>query len=425
MESTLGPRETTPETHPTQGIYFSRETIVSIIYFLVPTCKVLAIDPLEHGQSFNNRIYFLKIYIPNDLLLHGLNNGAINDLVLKLNGKFFDYTKSKNEVSCLSLLEHFVPEIPSPRVLAWADSKNSVVHKLTATGTLATKEFKINSEADGKVQGWILMTRVPGVPLSTPNLNTDKLKVIGQQLADIVYRWRESLPAWASAGNLECEISHEEEQDLNSLEIAGLRIASSSYMPGFGVKVVEPILSQLQYYQVKLETRLQKLQELNIFAGNRHLIAPIREFIDIQLPRLGISSGESRFLFTHYDLSPRNVLVSEDHTKITGIIDFEFSGVFPELDEFVNDSVANEGDWPGAFYEAYLSRLEVCGMKTPRKGIKDQYWREATSLSRLEDNIAPWWLENLAPEDKNQYSEDLRKSEKKVLEAIQLLGTGL
>ncbi|PTB46164.1 uncharacterized protein TrAFT101_004359 [Trichoderma asperellum] len=425
MESTLGPRETTLETHPTQGISFSRETIVSIIDFLVPGCRILAIDALEHGRSFNNRIYFLKVYIPDDLLLHSLNNGAVNDLVLKLNGKFFDYTKSKNEVSCLSLLEHFVPEIPSPKVLAWSDSKNSIVHKLTATGNLATKEFEINSEGDGKVQGWILMTRLPGVPLSTLNLNTDKLKVVGEQLADIVYRWRESLPAWASAGNLECEISHEEEKALNSLEVPGLRIASSSYMPGFGVKVVEPIISQLQYYQVKLETRLQKLQEFDIFSGNRHLIAPIKEFIAIQLPQLGISSGESRFLFTHYDLSPRNVLVSADHTKITGIIDFEFSGFFPELDEFVNDSVANEGDWPDAFYEAYLSRLEVCGMKTPRKGIKDQYWREATSLSRLEDNVAPWWLENLAPEDKNQYSEDLRKSGKTVLETIQLFGTGL
>lgn len=425
MESTLGPRGTTPETHPTHGIYFSSETIVRIIDFLVPGCKILAIDPLEHGKSFNNRIYFIKIHVPGDLLLHGLNSGAVNDLVLKLNGKFFDHSKSKNEVSCLSLLEHFVPEIPSPRVLAWSHSETTVIHKLTVTGTLATKEFEINSEADGQVQGWILMTRLPGAPLSTLNLEADKLKVVGEQLADIVYRWRESPPAWASAGNLECEISHGNDQDLNSLEVAGLRIASSSYMPGFGVKVVEPILSQLQYYQVKLEARLQKLQELDILAGNRHLIAPVREFIATQLPQLGISNGKSDFFFTHYDLSPRNVLVSEDHMKITGVIDFEFSGYFPELDEFVNDSVGNEGDWSDIFYEAYLSGLEGRGIKTPRKGIKSQYWREATWLSRLEDNIAPWWLENLAPQDKNQYSEDFQKSEGIVLEAIQVLGTGI
>lgn len=425
MENTSGPRETTPETHPTHGVYFSSETIISIINILIPGCNILAIDPLEHGKSFNNRIYFLKIYVPNNLLLHGLKNGAVNDLVLKLNGKFFDQTKSENEVSCLSLLEYFVPEIPSPRVLAWSDSKNFVIHKLSVAGTLATKELDINSEADGQLQGWILMTRLPGVPLSTLNLDTDKLKIVGERLADMVYRWRQSLPAWATAGNLECGLPDGKKQDPTSLEVAGLRIASSSNMPGFGVKAFEPIISQLQYYRVRLETRLQKLQELDVFAGNRHLNPLIKEFIAIQLPKLGISNEKNRFLFTHYDLSPRNVLVSADHTNITGIIDFEFSGFFPELDEFVNDSVANEGDWPDAFYEAYLSRLEACGMSTPRKGFKDQYWREATSLSRLEDNIAPWWLENVAPENKNQHLEDLQKSEQIILEAIQLLGASV
>lgn len=425
MESPSGPRETTPQTHPTYGVYFSRETITSIIGCLVPGCSILVIEPLEYGKSFNNRIYFLKIYVPDDLLLHGLKNGAVNDLVLKLNGKFFDQTKSENEVSCLSLLEYFVPEIPSPRVLAWSDSKNFVIHRLTVTGTLATKEFDLNPEADGQLQGWILMTRLPGVALSTLDLDTDKLKVVGERLADMVYRWRQSLPAWATAGNLECGLPHGKERDPDSLEVAGLRIASSSYMPGFGVKFFEPIVSQLQYYRVRLETRLQKLQELDIFAGNKHLIPLISEFIATQLPKLGISNERSRFLFTHYDLSPRNILMSADHTKITGIIDFEFSGFFPELDEFVNDSVANEGDWPDAVYEAYLSRLEACRMNTPRKGIKNQCWREALSLSRLEDNIAPWWLENVAPENKTQHSADLQKSKKIVLEAIQLLGAGI
>ncbi|KAL2844502.1 hypothetical protein BJY01DRAFT_214929 [Aspergillus pseudoustus] len=425
MESTLGSRETTPETHPIQGVYFSRQTIVSILDYLVPGCNILAIDPLEHGRSFNNRVYFLKIYVPEDLLLHGLNNGAVNDLVLKLNGKFFDQTKSENEVSCLSLLEHFAPEIPSPRILAWSDGKNSVIHRLTLAGTPAKKEFEIYSDADGQLQGWILMTQLPGVPLSTLSLDTDKLKVVGEQLADMVYRWRESLPTWASAGNLECGVPHGKEQDPNSLEVAGLRIASSSNMSGFGVKFVEPIINQVQYYRVRLEARLQKLQELDIFAGNRHLIAPIREFIAIQLPLLELNSGTSHFIFTHYDLSPRNVLISADHLKITGIIDFEFSGFFPELDEFVNDAVDNEGDWSDAFYEAYLNKLEVCGMRTPRKGIKAQDWREATWLSRLEANIAPWWLENLTSEEKNKVSEDLQKSETMVLEAIRLLSTSL
>ncbi|GKZ27062.1 hypothetical protein AbraCBS73388_003700 [Aspergillus brasiliensis] len=142
----------------------------------------------------------------------------------------------------------------------------------------------------------------------------------------MVYRWRQSLPAWATAGNLKCSLPHgKKNQDAKAVEVAGLHIASSSYMPGFGVNFVEPITTQLQYYR----------------------------------------------------------------------------GSSLNWDEFVNYSVANEGDWPDAFYEAYLSKLEACGMNTPRKGIKEQYWREATSLARLEDNIAPWWLENVAPGNKD------------------------
>lgn len=110
MESTSGPREITSETHTTQGAYFSSETIISIIDPLVPGCNVLAIDPLEHGKSFNNRIYFLKTYVPEDLVLHGLKNGTVNELALKLNGKFLDQTKSENELSCLSVLSISCPK---------------------------------------------------------------------------------------------------------------------------------------------------------------------------------------------------------------------------------------------------------------------------------------------------------------------------
>ncbi|KAL4907187.1 hypothetical protein BDW74DRAFT_148726 [Aspergillus multicolor] len=289
------------------------------------------------------------------------------------------------------------------------------------------------------------MTRVPGVPLSTVDLDTDRLRVVGEQLADMVYRWRQLLPAWASAGNLKCGLgiadgneNHSPDLDSNAFEVAvaGLHIASSSNMPGFGVNVVDPLTSHLQYYRTRLETRLQKLQGLDIFAGNRDVIPALRDFITAHLPKLGITSSaeQTRFFFTHYDLSPRNVLVSSasgsasasaDHTKITGIIDFEFSGFFRELDEFVNDAVANKGDWPDAFYDAYLGRLEACGLNTPRKGIKAQHWREATSLARLEDSIAPWWLENVPPEHRDQHKDELRKTKEAVLEALRLLGAGV
>jgi hypothetical protein len=420
METTIASPGVTPKFHPTYGVSLSNEAITSIIECLIPGCNLLSIDPLEHGKSFNNRIYFLQVDVPDSTLVYGLNKGTVNNLVLKLNGQFFDQSKSENEVSCLSLLDTFAPEIPCPKVIAWSDT-TFLVHRVTPEGIPTRREFRLDSEANKKQLGWIIMTRVAGIPLSTLSLGTDKLIAVGEQLADIVFRWREALPAWMSAGNLECVIPHAKPQGLNFLDVAGLRVASSSKMPGFGITVVEPIMDLLQYYRLKLETRVEKLQGLDIFEANRYLIPSIRKFIASGLPQLEICKTESTFLFTHYDLSPRNVLISVNPTKITGIVDFEFSGFFPELDEFVNDCVGNEGDWPDALYDAYLGKLEVHGMKTPRKGIKEQLWKEATMLSRFEENIAPWWLENVALGDRAQYSEELRKSEEKVLEAIRSL----
>ena len=120
----------------------------------------------------------------------------------------------------------------------------------------------------------------------------------------------------------------------------------------------------------------------------------------------GGSVPAPEFLFTHYDLSPRNTLVSfPDSTtsttctctshvspKITGIIDFEFAGFFPPSHEFVNDYVDNGGDWPEQVYSSYLARLEELGVPTPRRGIDERLWKLEHQLGILLDNIAPWWL---------------------------------
>ncbi|PPJ49693.1 hypothetical protein CBER1_02141 [Cercospora berteroae] len=44
------------------------------------------------------------------------------------------------------------------------------------------------------------------------------------------------------------------------------------------------------------------------------------------------SGGKTRFVLTHGDLTPRNIIV--DNGKITGIIDWERSGFFPEYAEY-------------------------------------------------------------------------------------------
>ncbi|KAK2759846.1 hypothetical protein FQN54_002580 [Arachnomyces sp. PD_36] len=420
-----GSRESTPENHPTHGVHFSDETIAGIIDCLAPQCKISSITPLERGKSFNNRIYFVKIEVPEDLSFQGLNNGCVNELVLKLNGQFFDLSKSRNEVSCLSLLNTFVPEIPSPKVLAWSDTEGSILHRLTPQGTVERKSFEFGDRSAKQHHDWILMTRVPGNALSTLDLKSEELKDIGRQLADIVFTWRDAMPVWTTAGNLHCEVKADSEkpQVADSLDIAGLRVSTSTHMPIFGIDVLEPITNYLQYFRLRLETRLQKLQKLDVFETNKDMAPFIQEFVATGLPQLGICAEETRFLFTHNDLSPRNLLIAGNPPRVTGIIDFEFAGYFPELDDFVNDAVHNEGDWPETLYAAYLDRLEERGMRTPRKDVSKRLWEEATTIFRIEKYMAPWWLENITAggSGDGQLVEELSRSKKIVQEAIRLL----
>ena len=114
------------------------------------------------------------------------------------------------------------------------------------------------------------------------------------------------------------------------------------------------------------------------------------------------------------------MLVAGTPPQITGIVDFEFAGFFPEMDEFLNDANSNVGDWSAPFYEAYLNRLEILGVATPRKGFEEKEWRQAHELTRLEEHIAPWWLEQggLDPEELN---DELGKAEDVVIDTLQAL----
>ena len=125
----------------------------------------------------------------------------------------------------------------------------------------------------------------------------------------------------------------------------------------------------------------------------------LADFVSNTLPTLELANGPAaKFVFTHFDLSPRNVLVSGTPPRVTGLVDFEFSGFFPEVDEFVNDYVDNGGDWPSAAYEAYLGRLAELGVNTPAHGIDEAVWKQAHWFGQMIEHIAPWWL----PGDKGE-----------------------
>lgn len=355
-----------PSSDPTYGVAMSTPSISHLITTGWPSSQLESVTPLAAGKSYNNKIYFLKVR-------H--STGTHAEAVLKVNGRFFDADKIENEVSCLRLLEEYCPEIPAPRVLAWSGDG---VGATFTSGARVLSEPEV--EGENKHTGWILLSRVPGEPVVVDELDEGARDALTTQMADMVAGWRQGIPSQTQCG---------------SLKVAGVIRG----IVGEGIKRTQPIRTLNEYYAVKLEDKMKQLEESATYADNRHLLEPLRHFYATTLPKLSFSEmfkqaniPENTFNFTHYDLSPRNILVSGTPLRITGIVDFEFAGYFSPMEEFLNDYVGNDGDWPDSVYNMYLDKLEKRSVATPLKSVSGSAWETGFWLEKLIESVAPWWL---------------------------------
>jgi hypothetical protein len=156
-----------------------------------------------------------------------------------------------------------------------------------------------------------------------------------------------------------------------------------------------PNTGSLDYYCIRLEDQLTKLKTEDVFAAMRNenpLV--VREFAEKTLLGLSLFSSEkpTAMTFTHYDSLPRNILVSESSPYlVTGILDFEFAGFFPN-EEFTNNAITNSDDWPEAAYRVFLEELEGLGERTPLRRIDRGLWKEACRLVQIAEDVVPWYL---------------------------------
>lgn len=157
-----------------------------------------------------------------------------------------------------------------------------------------------------------------------------------------------------------------------------------------GLEATDSIDSPNAYYKTRLRSALNKLTNTKAFLPNRHLIPIIDRYIENQLSQVALVNPGTAFVFTHYDLSPRNILVTGD--RITGIVDFEFSGFFSPVEEFLNDYVNNGGDWPSDVYVEYQRRLEQHHVPTPTGTMDGKLWANNYWLEKMTTCLAPWWL---------------------------------
>ncbi|KAF4947162.1 hypothetical protein FGADI_10618 [Fusarium gaditjirri] len=381
-------RPSTPPHHPKFGVRMSTESICHLVRHILPDIAHIEVEALPSLKSFNNRIYYVK-YRTN---FQTANDTAhIDELVLKINGRGFGPEKIQNEVSCLRLLEHYCPEVPAPRAIAWSQDGLTIYARDAQHG-----DMKLSGVGETQ-SGWILMTKVPGNPIDLPALNDDDKCYLAAQLADHVTNWRRNVPpqnfagniCFHQMGNLNCHPDIIIPRPDDGIEVQFLIRG----MLGEELQCQDGIASLSDYYKLRTQNKMKTLAMNETFAPNMDLTRPLERFIRQDLPAIkALDTKDDSFVFTHYDLSPRNILVSGQPPQITGIVDFEFSGFFPSLGEFLNDCIANDGDWPKDMYETYLKRLGSNGIPTPLEGIKKDHWEQMELLEGLVEKIAPWWL---------------------------------
>ncbi|KAI1012166.1 hypothetical protein LB503_004687 [Fusarium chuoi] len=330
-------RPSTPPHHPNFGVRMSGESINRLVRHVLSDTTRIEVEALPSMKSFNNRIYYLKCHRESH---SGSDAVHVDDLVLKINGRGFGSEKVQNEVSCLRLLEHFCPEIPAPRAIAWSQDGFTIVTKGAQHG-----DMKLGA-VDETTSGWILMTKVPGTPIELSALSNDDRFQLATQLADYVSIWRRNIPPQNFAGN----VSFQQMTCQPDIRIPGSNPDSEMQlfirgMLGEELDCQHGITSLTEYYRLRIENKMRTLETNKTFAPNSDLIRPLDAFIQQDFPTIkALDAKDNSFVFTHYDLSPRNILVSGQPPQITGIVDFEFSGFFPPLDEFLNDCIANNGD---------------------------------------------------------------------------------
>ncbi|KLP07159.1 Uncharacterized protein LW94_9721 [Fusarium fujikuroi] len=405
-------RPSTPPHHPNFGVRMSSESIKRSVRHVLPDTARIEVEALPSLKSFNNRVYYLECHKESQT---GNNEAHVDELVLKINGRGFGSEKVQNEVSCLRLLEHFCPEIPAPRAIAWSQDGFTLDTKDAPHG-----EMKL-SALDGTSSGWILMTKVPGTPIELSALSDNDRFQLATQLADYVTTWRRNIPPQNFAGN----ISFQEMACQPDIRIPGSNPDSEMQlfirgMLGEELHCQQGIASLTEYYRLRIENKMKTLETNKTFAPNRDLMQPLDAFLQQDFPTIkALNTKEDSFVFTHYDLSPRNILVSGQPPQITGIVDFEFSGFFPPLDEFLNDCIANNGDWPKDMYEVYLKRLECNGIPTPLEGRKKEDWEQMALMEEFVGKIAPWWLPG------EFQGEQLEQELRKVKSRVEIVSTNL
>ena len=353
---------------------------------IFPQFAIVNVEQLESGKSYNNRIYFVDIEPASPS--PGLEDTP-RSLVLKIAGHFFDHRKVENELGCLLLLKKYCPDVPVPEAIAWS-ANGQKIETVEGRSIEAAKDTPFSDHA------WILTTRLSGRVLNVADLDSEHGGTILNQLGKFITMWRTRIPESPSWGNLRIKSGPEAAATLFRDLIPGKVFSiDASLLHSFSWPNTSP------YYQISANDQLSRLKAEPQLKRNKSIFSTEWEaWIEHELPEYPLCQ-KGNHLLTHFDLAPRNILISEDGgggpPRITGILDLEFTGFFPPEEEFLNATVRQDDDWEERHWNVLMREMARLGQKVaPVDGLgegkyfDEKEWDQACTVVEVVDRIAPW-----------------------------------
>ena len=122
----------------------------------------------------------------------------------------------------------------------------------------------------------------------------------------------------------------------------------------------DPLLQDLEHPPQSLYTN----KAVRVRIHQRYLRYYGERYAD-QLP--GMLPQSKAFVFTHGDVAPRNTMVNEE-CRITGIIDWELAGWYPEYWEYANNmNPSRDKDWQSWMERTATQRWDLSGIVAARR----------------------------------------------------------
>ncbi|KAH6565767.1 hypothetical protein BASA50_007853 [Batrachochytrium salamandrivorans] len=369
------------DSPPKQGVTTTLEAAAAMIHRHTGQ-RLVSLVPTDRG--YNNRLYMAD-----------LDSGR--QVVIKLCGRFWHKTKTETEVVALSLARAYT-NAPVPRVLAWSAS---------------TEELGAE---------FIVLEHMPGSPLDqvwkTLDINA-KVSIV-KQIASIVVSLKTSvisndglignLKITASEATAVAAVAAGSDNALDttpstpictSEEVIQQQLYSTDKTVEHGIG---PFPTHLAYIKAVLQREIHDLETMPVFACARPILPRLGEFVrSLDSPSDGFPTCQ-KVVFIHGDMNMQNILIDLQQCppKVVAILDWEWSGFFPEQDEYFGsfDFLDLEGDLAGPdLTNIFFDCLEAAGLETPRT-IRS--WDMIVQLTSLRENIAHWALKLEAdPSDPN------------------------